>query len=311
MRMIDWFDRGAEQYPDRDCLSDGVQGWSYATVRDLTQRIAAGLRAEGITPGSRIAVWSPNHAMAYACMLAISRPNGLWVPINARNGVEENTYVLNNNQTDVLFVHSGFAEHVAQIRAEVPSIRLVVTTDAPVDGLPFLDDWAPVDPEPAPDPLLPADTICAHVSSGGTTGRPKGVMLSSRAWETMVSTMHVMMPVTVPPVHLMVAPMTHAAGVVSFPLLTHGATNMFTTDTSPENIMQLIERHKVTFVIGVPTAFSALMQRPVNADISTLKLAFCGSAPVPLELYRWFEEVACVTICDAYGQPEATWLVSI
>jgi acyl-coenzyme A synthetase/AMP-(fatty) acid ligase len=64
-------------------------------------------------------------------------------------------------------------------------------------------------------------------------------------------------------------------------------------------------------MITVPTAMSALMQRPVNADISSLKLAFCGSAPLPVELYKRFEKAAGVTICEGYGLTEATCLVSI
>jgi len=64
-------------------------------------------------------------------------------------------------------------------------------------------------------------------------------------------------------------------------------------------------------MITVPTAMSALMQRKVDADISSLRLAFCGSAPLPLELYRRFEEAAGVTICEGYGLTEATCLVSI
>jgi acyl-CoA synthetase (AMP-forming)/AMP-acid ligase II len=78
-----------------------------------------------------------------------------------------------------------------------------------------------------------------------------------------------------------------------------------------DNFWKLIEKHKVTFMITVPTAMSALMQRKVDADISTLRLAFCGSAPLPLELYRRFEEAAGVTICEGYGLTEATCLVSI
>ena len=78
-----------------------------------------------------------------------------------------------------------------------------------------------------------------------------------------------------------------------------------------DNFWKLVERHKATFLITVPTAMSALMQRKVNADISSLRLAFCGSAPLPLELYRRFEEAAGVTICEGYGLTEATCLVSI
>jgi len=78
-----------------------------------------------------------------------------------------------------------------------------------------------------------------------------------------------------------------------------------------DNFWKLIERYKVTFVITVPTAISALMQRPVDADISSLRLAFCGSAPLPVELYKRFEQTTKVTVCEGYGLTEATCLVSI
>ena len=77
------------------------------------------------------------------------------------------------------------------------------------------------------------------------------------------------------------------------------------------NFWKLVERWQVTFMITVPTAISALMQRPVNADISTLNLAFSGSAPLPVELYKRFEEAAGITICEGYGLTEATCLVAI
>src|SRR5690606_36943653 len=77
-----------------------------------------------------------------------------------------------------------------------------------------------------------------------------------------------------------------------------------------DNFWKLVERWQATFIITVPTALSALMQRPVNADISTLKSGFSGSAPLPLELYRRFEEATGVSIVEGYGLTEATCLVS-
>jgi acyl-coenzyme A synthetase/AMP-(fatty) acid ligase len=78
-----------------------------------------------------------------------------------------------------------------------------------------------------------------------------------------------------------------------------------------DNFWKLIERHRVTFLITVPTAISALMQRPVNADISSLQLAFSGSAPLPAELFRRFESTAGLTIIEGYGLTEATCLVAV
>ena len=77
-----------------------------------------------------------------------------------------------------------------------------------------------------------------------------------------------------------------------------------------DNFWKLIERWQITFIITVPTALSALMQRPVNADIRSVKTAFSGSAPLPLELYRRFEQATGVNIIEGYGLTEATCLVS-
>lgn len=99
--------------------------------------------------------------------------------------------------------------------------------------------------------------------------------------------------------------------------ITSGAHVVFPTpqgyrgDGVFDNFWKLCERWKITFIITVPTAISAKMQRPVDADISTVKTAFSGSAPLPLELFRRFEKATNVTICEGYGLTEATCLVSI
>jgi fatty-acyl-CoA synthase/long-chain acyl-CoA synthetase len=77
-----------------------------------------------------------------------------------------------------------------------------------------------------------------------------------------------------------------------------------------DNFWKLVERWKITFIITVPTAISAKMQRPINADVSTVKTAFSGSAPLPLELFRRFEKATGVTLVEGYGLTEATCLVS-
>ena len=77
-----------------------------------------------------------------------------------------------------------------------------------------------------------------------------------------------------------------------------------------DNFWKLIERWQITFIITVPTAISAMMQRPVDADISSVKTSFSGSRPLPLELFKRFEETSGVTIVEGYGLTEATCLVS-
>jgi fatty-acyl-CoA synthase/long-chain acyl-CoA synthetase len=107
-----------------------------------------------------------------------------------------------------------------------------------------------------------------------------------------------------------------ACHVILMASLASGAHVVFPTpqgyrgDGVFDNFWKLIERWKISFIITVPTAISAKMQRPIDADVSTVKTAFSGSAPLPLELFRRFEEATGVTIVEGYGLTEATCLVS-
>ncbi len=78
MRLIDYFDRGADLHPERDCLHDGTRGWTYRDVRATTHRIANGLLGAGLKGGDKVAVYSPNHAMAYAALLGSAVAYGLF-----------------------------------------------------------------------------------------------------------------------------------------------------------------------------------------------------------------------------------------
>jgi acyl-CoA synthetase (AMP-forming)/AMP-acid ligase II len=107
-----------------------------------------------------------------------------------------------------------------------------------------------------------------------------------------------------------------ACHVILMAALTSGAHVVFPTPQGYrgegvfDNFWKLIERWQISFIITVPTAISALMQRPVNADISSVKTAFSGSAPLPVELYKRFEKATGVNIIEGYGLTEATCLVA-
>ena len=129
MRLIDYFDRGADQYPERPCLVDGNQNWTYSEIRGLSNQIAVGLIGAGLGVESRVAVYSPNQAMAYAAILGLTRAGCTWVTVNARNAIEENTYILGNTETEWLFYHSSFEDYVDKIRADCPKIKNYICLD--------------------------------------------------------------------------------------------------------------------------------------------------------------------------------------
>jgi hypothetical protein len=271
MRLIDYFDRGADLHPNRHCLHDGTRGWTYASVRETTHRVALGLLAAGLGAGAKVAVYSPNHAMAYAALLGIQRAGLVWAPVNARNALDENLFILDNTDVEFLFYHSSFEASLARIREACPKIGKFVCLDRPE-----FEAWLAQHGGQAPDLPDAPDEVAILISSGGTTGRPKGVQITHRGIETMNSIFWACMPFDGPPVHLMVAPMTHAAGVCSFPMLPYGGTNIFMGTADPGAILAAIEKHRVTHIYMPPTLIYMMLAHPRRARTRLLVAAQPG-----------------------------------
>lgn len=162
------------------------------------------------------------------------------------------------------------------------------------------------------------DRPAAYFHTGGTTGMPKvaqhrysGIVYNSWLGDRLLFTEQDVQICPLPMFHVFAAIVALGASLSSGAQIVFPTPQGYRGDGVFDNFWKLVERHKVTFMIAVPTAMSALMQRKVDADISSLKLAFCGSAPLPLELYKKFEKAAGVNICEGYGLTEATCLVSI
>ncbi len=162
------------------------------------------------------------------------------------------------------------------------------------------------------------DRVAALFHTGGTTGLPKvaqhrysGIIYNAWLGARLLFKETDVQICPLPMFHVFAAIVSLGASLGSGAQVVFPTPAGYRGDGVFDNFWKLVERYKVTFMITVPTAIAALMQRPVNADISSLKLAFCGSAPLPVELYRRFEEAAKVTICEGYGLTEATCLVSI
>ena len=161
------------------------------------------------------------------------------------------------------------------------------------------------------------DRVAFYFHTGGTTGMPKvaqhlysGTIYNGWVGAEILLDENDVMLCPLPLFHVM------ACQVMLLGALASGAHVVFPTPQGyrgegvMENIWKLTERWKVTFIVSVPTALAAMMQRAVDADISTVKTAFSGSAPLPVELFKRFEKTTGVTIVEGYGMTEATCLVS-
>ena len=319
MRAIDYFDKGAESYPSRIAILDRETRYTYRETREASERIARAMRAAGLRGQERVAIFSPNDARVLLCMLGMMRAGGVWVPVNYRNAMDANVQYLNYAGTSWLFYHSSFGEQVQKFKTQVPTLRHFVCIDAENGGDPALEsftkrasegeeiDWA--------DACGNVERLVGLVPTGGTTGPAKGVMVSSLSWGTMTELAgQCLRCEDIDPVCLSTAPLSHAAGVVAFAMFPLGATNVVMPGFDALEVLENIERFRVTHLFLPPTAFYALLAHPKlgRFDYSSLRRLLLAAAPVSPDKVKQGVEVFGPCVCQSYGQTEApmfmTWL---
>ena len=312
MNLIDFFDRGALHYPDRDCFVAGDRSHTYREIRELTLRLANGLRSLGFRTGAKAAVLSINDPVAFSCALAILRAGGAWVPINPKNALDEHVHMLSQFDCEVLFYHSQLRAVVDEIRRQVLGIRHYLCVDAATGALPALGEWARQFPDE--EASLPCDPegLAMLVGTGGTTGKPKGVMLSNRNLETFCAATMTAMPYSEPPVYLAAAPLTHAAGILCFPLMAEGATTIVHTKVDPQEILATISKRRVTTLFLPPTAIYMLLAQPNvrDVDYATLRYFIYGAAPMSVDKLKQALNVFGPVMAQLFGQSEAPMMVT-
>jgi len=315
MNVIDFFDYGASIDPEATAFWQEGRTHTFAEMQALSNRVGASIAAEVRSENPRVAVYSPNDTVGFGCVLGALRAGGTWVPLNARASVSGNVDFLNTAEVEVLFYHSMFAEAVDQIRATVPTLKLAVCFDRKVGDDPSLEELMAKHADRSPPDIVPEpDRLVAIFGTGGTTGKSKGVKHTNLMWETMITEMTAVMPTPGQAVHLMVAPMTHAAGGMCFILLSVGAKTIVMPRPDPASILAAIEEHKVTHLFLPPTVFYLLLSHPEvgQHDYSSLRYFLVSAAPVSPEKIKQGIEVFGPCICQCWGQTEApmilTWM---
>jgi acyl-CoA synthetase (AMP-forming)/AMP-acid ligase II len=307
MNIIDFFDCGASQHSERVCLTDGHHSLNYRETQAYTHRIGMALQANTIGDGSKVAVYSPNHINGFAAILGLYRAGASCIPVNARNPVHDNIDFLQTTGVDWLFYHSSFQAEAETMRHQLPDLRGAICIDANIDGKPGLEAWCQdysgqLDPLPA-NP----DRVAFYSATGGTTGKPKAVCMTDHNVETMIAGFLTAMPCEEPPVHLLVAPVTHAAGAVAYPQLAQGGTQVIMSDVDPEAIMQAIEQHHITHLFLPPTVIYMMLSHPNvrNYDYSSMKYFLYCAAPMSADKLKQAIDVFGPVMVQSFGQAEA------
>jgi len=317
VRIIDFFDRGALIARNRACTIDYETGLTrtFEEVQRASHQVANGLLAAGAEPEvTKIAVYSPNCGRALEAVLGVLRSGAVWAPVNARNSIQDIAYLLDKNDVEILLYHSDFEEYVGKLREACPKLRLLAPIDVPgtSNAAASVDRWLAMPFALAPQRPERSEAPMAIFGSGGTTGKPKGVVHSHRTWECLAMNVNVSMPPkTGYPVHLVVAPMTHAAGSVALPLLGVGATQVLMKSFDAKQVLTAIGEYRVTHLFLPPTAVYMLLAEPTvrQHDYSSLEYFIYAAAPMSVEKVREAMDIFGPVMVQTYGQTEAGALI--
>lgn len=339
-----WGDRPAISFQMFSGPGDPARTLTWAQVHARATQAANMLRALGVGPGDAVAYVLPN-CLETAVVLMAGAVAGVVNPINPLLEAEQIAAILRETQARVVvtlraFPRSDVAQKVAEAVRHAPGVRTVLEVDLagyltppkrwivpfvrpknPVAHDAAVRSWAaelarhPSDRLTFADP--PEDRVAALFHTGGTTGMPRvarhrvsgmvyngwlGARLLFRETDVLICPLPLFHVFAAYPILMsMIASGAHV--VLPTPQGYRGA-GVF------DHFWKLVERWKVTYVIAVPTALAVLMQRPVDADTRSLRGAFSGSAPLPVELYRRFERATGLQVIEGYGLTECTCLVS-
>jgi len=312
--MIDFFDRGCRIAARSACMVTADRTKSYLEVAARSQRIARMLIDDGVAPGAHAAVLSGNSLVAFEAILGILRADGVWVMANNRAGVGENAYLLDLLDVDTLFVHSELADRIPVFREQCPKIRRYIAIDQAFVGADFfLEERLPATVVPVPQRRngMPEE-LAFLANTGGTTGRSKGVMLTNGNWQALVSSLVASMPMKRPPVNLVAAPMTHAAGPLALASMALGGTVVVLPKFEPDAVIAAIQRHRVSYMFLPPTAIYMLLAEPSirSADLSSLEYVSYAGAPMSVDRLKEAIEVLGPVMNASFGQTEAPMCVT-
>jgi acyl-CoA synthetase (AMP-forming)/AMP-acid ligase II len=308
--------RVAQQNPRGCATVFGTRTRRWDEFAERVARLAGGLQSLGVTRGDRVAFLGLNSDRYLEIYGAVPWAGAVTVPLNTRWSVPENIYALNDSGAKLLLIDDAFASMAGPILAEAPAVREVIymgEVAAPAGMTHYeklIERLAAI-----PDAARTGSDLAGIFYTGGTTGFPKGVMLShSSLWASAAAAVTFVPPIPDAAV-LHAAPMFHLAGFggVMGALLT-GARHVIVPRFDPGLVLESIERHKVTNVALVPTMIRMLVTHPnlPTTNLSSLRYLTYGASPMPEALLR--DAMRALQGCQffqAYGQTELSPVATI
>ena len=298
-----WIERRARTAPHDAALIAGECSWTYSEVADRVRRLADALRTLGVAKGDRVAWLGPNHPAFLESLFAAGLLGAAMAPVNHRLDEAEISWVLEDIKPRVLIQHA--ATGATAVRS--PGSRQVAVAGS-LEGAAGFESLIAESPSHAIEETVRPDDLCMLPHTSGTTGRPKGVMLTHGNITWNVVNLLTCADFRSDDVTVALAPFFRVGGtgVNVLPVLFMGGTVVVPADARPDDVLRLTERHHVSVSFGNPDILESLTRSELwpAADLSRVRFLITGGAPVPEPLIRAYLERG-LTLLQGYGLSEA------
>jgi acyl-CoA synthetase (AMP-forming)/AMP-acid ligase II len=305
--------------PDADALIFEDRRTTFAEWDRRTNRTANALVKSGVTPQARVAWLGRNSDIYFDLLMGAAKAGAVMTPLNWRLAAPELAVIIEDSEARMVFVEEDFLETAESIWSGLPSVSAWITVGAARPGWISFEAW--LDNSSETDPAIPVDpndpVLQAYTS--GTTGRPKGVVLSSRAFYGIEEFAARNPDARDPEVNftdwslgdlsLVCMPVFHATGSGwGIAVLYGGATAVIHPQYTVEAVIEAFQSHRITRLVLVPTAIQQLLRHPRSRDLdfTSVQQLIYGASPIPLDLLREAVDRMGCGFVQSYGMTETT-----
>ncbi|MCK9284262.1 MAG: long-chain fatty acid--CoA ligase [Rhodocyclaceae bacterium] len=306
--LAEWFRRRALRTPDRAVLTFEGETWRWSEMQQRIERLATVLAAGGLTPGERIAYLGFNHSMFLVALFATARIGAIFVPLNFRLTSHELDFLVNDAEVHTLLADADHRGLIDAVRASLPCRRYIGLGKAAAgweDGDALMRSVA----ETSPAAQVAGDDVATILYTSGTTGRPKGAMLTHRnLWANNLNWM-LTVNYNGDDTALTSAPLFHSGGlcVITLPTLMAGGHVVLQKHFDAGKFLDAIKRYRVTSIFAVPAMMLFASQHAgfADADLSSLRIIVAGGAPVPEPLLQIYS-MRNIPVSQCWGMTETS-----
>jgi fatty-acyl-CoA synthase len=314
MVLAETLKKALKLYPQKQAIVCGEKRWTYQEFCNRINRLSHGLNGFGVRKDDKVAILHPNCHTFLEAYYAIPQIGAISVPINYRLSPGEIAFILQDSESKILIADSMFKNQVDPIREEIRGIERILWTG----GLQELDDSIDLNYEEVmqqsdfgvlPDLSMSSEDVAQIYYTSGTTGRPKGVMLSHQNVTTHALGTIAEIHLTDRDVWIHVAPLFHLADAwATWAVTWVGGTHVLVREFDAKVVLETIEKEKVTLTNLIPTMLNLMVNHPEvgRFDYSSLRVLLSGGAPIAPEVVRKIIETFNCDYIQTYGMTETS-----